>query len=125
MQKNLWKVTVEVLGQHGKTWADVQQVQASGEKYPLGAVETAMKATLFHDAALGDEVAVDLVVVGAGWAMRWDRGWVWMEIPALLPESAEAACPAVFSTADETDDDGCRVPTYNKKAKEIKPKKNK
>lgn len=123
MRKNLWKVTVEMLGQHGKTWSDVRQVQASTETYALADVEKAMKDTLFHEGALGDEVAVDLLIVGVGWAMRWDRGWVWMEVPALLPDSAKGTCPEVFSTADETDDDGCRVPTFNKKVKELKPKK--
>lgn len=123
MLLNLWKKTVEMLTGHGKTWADVLQVQASGEFYPLADAEKAFKATVYHSESLGDEVATDLAIVGDTWAMRWDRGWIWMEIPELLETTAKGSCPESFSTADETDEDGCRVPTYNKPVKELKTKK--
>lgn len=125
MLKNLWKVTVESLGQYGKTWEDVLQVQASGEWFAKEDAEAALKNTVYHTNAPGDEVAQDLVLVGSGWAMRWSQGWVWMQVPALLEESVKVTCPEVFGSADETDEEGCRVPTYNKRVKELKPKKDK
>lgn len=123
MLLNLWRTMVETLTGHGKTWADVLQVQASGEFFPLADAEKALKATVYHSASLGDEVATDLVLVGDTWAMRWDRGWIWMEIPVLLNQTDKGTCPDSFSTAEETDEDGCKIPTYNKRVKELKTKK--
>jgi hypothetical protein len=124
MLGNLWKETKAILDAHQKDWSDVLQVQASGVFFSKDDARAAMKATVFHKSAPGDEVAIDLVIVGAGWAMKWASGWVWMEVPAVI-DGAAADCPDTFSTSDFEDSDGCRFPEYGKTADEIKQKKSK
>ena len=121
MLANLWKETKDVLAAHGKDWDAVLQVQASGAFFQKEEAWAAMKATVFHKGAPGDEVAIDLVIVGDGWGMKWSSGWVWMEVPAIIKGEAES-CPRTFSTSDFEESDGCRMPQYGLYAAEIKEK---
>lgn len=67
---NLWKETLGVLKAHKKTWEDVRWVGTYEYKISKDNFELLAKKTNYDSGYGAQEVASDLLVVGADWYLR-------------------------------------------------------
>ena len=66
---NLWKETLEVLKNRGKSWKDVERVGSPDGYIRKELFEKLAKRTEYDDGFGGQEVATDLTIQGKGFIM--------------------------------------------------------
>lgn len=86
---NLWEETINVLKRHHKTWKDVRFV--CGDNFGITNFETLARRTNYNDGFGGQEVAMDIKVVGDYWWLerhQYDGSewWEYKEIPVKPKE---------------------------------------
>lgn len=84
---NLLQETVEILANNGKTDADVKWIGSRDGRYALDWSKFAITANIDYDNGYGgQEIALDLVVVGDGWWLErreydGSESWAFKEAP--------------------------------------------
>lgn len=88
---NLWKETIEVLEQHGKSFKDVKSVYGKDFQITLENFENLAKVTNYDVGYGGQEVAEDLTLSGCNFIMKrreydGSEWWEYIEIPGALDQ---------------------------------------
>lgn len=103
---NLWKETIDVLEQHGKTLDDVRYIIGNGHEITLDNFREIAVPFDYHEGFGGAEVPEDLYIVGDDWWMQ--RGeydgsewWDFLRKPDRPKESRHVVRLDRYETGDE------------------------
>lgn len=88
---NLFEETIEVLGSHNKTIADIEYIGSSETKINTNNALELMKKTDYYSGYGGQEIAQNLMIKGNGFIMtrgEYDGSewWDYMQTDASLPQ---------------------------------------
>lgn len=81
---NLWKETIEILENNGKTWEDVQLIFGEDFQVTKENFEVVSKKTEYDNGFGSQKIASDLVIIGTGFVMNreeYDGSECWKFIP--------------------------------------------